>query len=246
MDAGFKETLGQALEIFIALLSEEEVSKSKNKELYDKYIYHTDVEETLHFITDKLDMELYRYNEKLYLCPSVENTVFGYTNEELKRKIPRITRNDELYLCYFIIMTVITMFYKESGMDTPIAYIKFGDLVEMVTAKFEAMINTEDLEKISEEKAFNFAEIAKVWLRLPDAREDMTLGGKNDKISFVKNVCNFLRDEKLIVIDEDRNVLFPTDRFKAIIYNYFEDRDNKNDIFQFVYGLGGEPNASYQ
>ena len=245
MDIDFKETLEQALALFKALLSGEEVSKNKNKELYDQYIYHTDVEEVLQFMMDKLDLGLYRYNEKLYLCPSVENNIFGYTNEELKRKIPRIIRNDELYLCYFIIMTVITMYYKESAMDTPIAYIKFGDLVEAVTGKFESMITIQDIEKISEEKAFNFAEIAKVWQRLPDAREDFVTGGKNDKISFIRNVCNFLRDEKLVIIDEDRNVLFPTDRFKAIIYNYFEDRENKNDIFQFVYQLGGEQNASY-
>lgn len=245
MDLNQKEILGQALDIFKAMLSGEEVSKNKNKDLYDKYIYHTDVEETLLFIAGHLDMGLYRYNEKLYICPSVENTIFGYTNEELKRKIPRILRNDELYLCYFVIMIVITMFYKESAMDTPISYIKFGDLIEAVTGKFEALIDIEDLEKVSEEIAFNFAEIAKVWQRLPDARQDLAIGGKNDKISFVRNVCNFLRDENLIMIDEDRNVLFPTDRFKAIIYNYFEDRENKNDIFQFVYQLGGEHNASY-
>jgi len=245
MDAGYKETLGLALDIFNTLLAGEEVSKNKNKDLYDRYIYNADVEDILQFIIEKLDMEIYRYNEKLYLCPCVENKVFGYNNEELRRKIPRITRNDELYLCYFIIMTVITMFYKESGMDTPISYIKFGDLVAEVTNKFEVLISIEDLEKVSEEKSFNFAEIAKVWIRLQDAREDMVTGGKNDKVSFIKNVCSFLRDEKLIIIDEDRNSIFPTDRFKAIIYNYFEDRDNKNDIFEFVYGLGGDDNAAY-
>lgn len=245
MNLNDKETLGQSLDILRALLAGEEVSKNRNKDLYDKFIYHTDVEETLLFIAERLDMELYRYNEKLFLCPSVENDIFGYTNEELKRKIPRILRNDELYLCYFIIMTLITMFYKESAMDTPISYVKFGDLIESVTGKFDAMIGIENLESISEEKAFNFAEIAKVWQRLPDARPDLVAGGKNDKISFVRNVCNFIRDENLIMIDEERNVLFPTDRLKAVIYNYFEDRENKNDIIQFVYELGGEQNASH-
>ena len=74
---------------------------------------------------------------------------------------------------------------------------------------------------------------------LPDAREDMQQRGKNDKVSFVRNICNFLQEENLIVLDNDRNLIFPTDRFKAIIYYYYEDRDNKNDILRFVNELEG-------
>ncbi len=244
MELEVKQAFESALEIFKTLLASEEVSKSKNKDLYDKYIYDTDVEEALDILTKGLELELYRYNEKLLMCPMVDNRIFGYSNEELKRKIPRINKNDELYLCYFIIMTLITMFYKESAMDTPISYVKFADLVNEVGNKFEALVGVEDIERLSQENSFNFAEVAKVWIKLQDAREYM-FAGKNDKVSFVKNVCSFLKDEKLVMMDEDRNSIFPTDRFKAIIYNFFEDRDNKNDLLEFIYGLGGERDASY-
>lgn len=239
MNTAFKDTLETTLELFNLLLAGEEISRSKNKELYEKFVYDTDVEELLVFIAEKNGLQIYRYNERLFICPGVENKVFGYTNDELKKRIPYISRNDELYLGYFIIMTLITMFYKESGMDTPINYVKYADLITEVSGKFEALIKLEDLEKISKDNQFNFADICKVWQKLPDAREDQP-GGKNDKVAFVKNICQFLQEEELIKIDEERKLIFPLDRFKAIVYNFFEEKENKNVLFDFVYHLGGD------
>ena len=90
-------------------------------------------------------------------------------------------------------MTLITMFYKESAIDTPINYVRFSALVEEVSNRFEALISIEDLEAVSNEYQFNFSDICKVWMLLPDAREDMQQRGKNDKVSFVRNICNFCR-----------------------------------------------------
>jgi hypothetical protein len=244
MNAGIREILDSSFEIFNALLEGQDVGQAKNRELYERYRYNPDIEEMVQYIADKMGMELYHYNEKLFLSPGTGNRLFGYSNDDLKRRIPYITRNDELYLCYFIIMVLITMFYKESGIDTPINYVRFSSLVEEVSNRFEALINIEDVETLSHEYQFNFADICKVWTTLPDAREDAQLGiqqrGKNDKISFTRNVCYFLQDEGLAVLDNDRNLIFPNDRFKAIIYYYYEDRDNKNDILGFVNGLEGE------
>jgi len=242
MDSAQKETLELALEIFNALLMGEEVSRSYNKNLYESFLYNVDIEETVLFIAEKFDMELYRYNDKLYLCPGVKNQLFGYTNEELRKKIARVNKNsnDELYLCYFIIMVIITMFYKESNMDTYVNYIKLADLIEEVSSKFDALINMEDLEQAGEEYSYDFPRIARAWMTLKDGREEIGLGGKNDKVSFVRMVCQFLQEEKLLTFDGDRNLYFPTDRFKAIIYNYFENRENKNDLYEFVYRLGRE------
>lgn len=238
MNAGIRDILDSSFDIFNALLEGQDVGQVKNRDLYERYRYNPDIEEMVQYIAGKMGMELYNYNEKLFLSPGTGNRLFGYSNDDLKRKIPYITRNDELFLGYFIIMTFITMFYKESGIDTPINYIRFSNLVEEVTNRFEALINMEDVEAVSHEYQFNFADICKVWMVLPDAREDAQLGvqqrGKNDKISFVRNICYFLQEEDLVVLDNDRNLVFPTDRFKAIIYFYYEDRDNKNDILTFV------------
>ena len=234
MNAGIREILDNAFEIYSALLEGQDMGKAKNREMYERYLYNPDIEEMVQYMAGRMGLKLYHYNEKLFMSSGVGNRIFGYTNDELKRRIAYINRNDELYLGYFIIMTLITMFYKESGIDTPINYVGFSALVEEIANRFEALVKVEDIESTSREYQFNFSDICKVWLRLVDAREDIAQRGKNDKVSFVRNICYFLQEEELVVLDNDRNLIFPTDRFKAIIYFYYEDRDNKNDILKFV------------
>lgn len=230
------DVLDDALAILKALLQGEEISKTKNVNLYEKYRYSTDVEDMLYHIADKLELKIYPGNDKLFICPEVGSRLFGWTNEELKSKISYITTNSELYTGYFIIMTLITMFYREAYPDTPVAYVKISDLVETVSKRFETLISLENLEEVSEENQFDFAEICRVWQRLPDAREGVT-GGKNDKIAFVEIICKFLRDEGLIVLDMNQRIIYPTERFKTIIWNYYEDRDNRRDLLSFVNSL---------
>lgn len=227
-----------SLDIFNLLLSDQEVSKNKNKQYYEDYRYNLDVENFLDFFLTKLDLEICDYKDKLHIYPKAGNIVFGYTNEELRNKIPYIGNNTELYLCYFIIINFIIMFYKESNVDTLKEFVKFEELVDEVKKKFTALFQLEDLEKVSEEKAFNFEAIAKYWRSLPDAREHIKSSGKKDKISFVRRVCDFLEGENLIIFYRDRNAIYPSDRFKAIINKYFRDKDNKNTILKFIKELG--------
>ena len=164
------EILDDALDILKALLQGEEVSRNKNSLLYEKFRYSTDVEEMLNHIAHKLELRVYSGNDRLFICPEAGSRLFGWSNEELKSRIPYITTNSELFTGYFIIMTLITMFYKEAYPDTPIAYIKLSDLIQAVSVRFENLLKTEDLEKVIQDYHFDFAEICRVWQRLPDAR----------------------------------------------------------------------------
>ena len=230
------DVLDDALDILKALLQGEEVSKSKNQHLYEKYRYRTDVEELLYHVAAKLDLKVYTGNNRLFICPDVGSTLFGWTNEELRNEISYISTNSELFTCYFIIMTLVTLFYREAYPDTPVAYIKLGDLVDNVSKRLDSLQQMGDLEEVSRDNQYDFAEICKVWQRLPDAREEVS-GGKNDKVAFVENTCRFLQREKLIILDTDPGIIYPTDRFKSIIWNYFEDRDNRKDVLSFIKGL---------
>lgn len=236
MISGTTEVLDDALDILKALLQGEEVSRSKNALLFEKYRYSTDVEEMLFHIAGKLELRVYSGNDRLFICPEAGSRLFGWTNEELRDKISYIYTNSELFTGYFIIMTVITMFYREAYPDTPVAYIKINDLVESVSKRFETLLKMEDLETVSQENQFDFAEICRVWQRLPDAREWVS-GGKNDKIAFVENICRFLHSEKLIVLDMNQRIIYPTERFKTIIWHYYEERDNRKDLLSFVKSL---------
>ena len=236
MISGTLEVLDNALDILKALLQGEEVSKEKNALLYERYRYSTDIEEMLIHIAAKLELRIYPGNDKLFICPEVGSRLFGWSNEELRARIPYISNNSELFTGYFVIMTIVTMFYKEAYPDTPLAYIKMNDILESVSKRFENLLSMQDLETISEEKQFDFMNIYKVWQKLPDAREDVS-GGKNDKVAFIEVICKFLSNEKLVVLDTNQRIIYPTERFKTIIWNYYEDIDNRKDLLSFIRSL---------
>lgn len=236
MNRGLMEILDDALAILKALLQGEEVSKNSNVYLFNKYRHSTDVEDMLVHIAAKLELRVYSGNDKLFVCPQVGSRLFGWSNEELRNRISYIANNSELFTGYFIIMTLITMFYREAYPDTPVVYIKMSDLVDNVNRRVDILQEMDNLETVSQENQFDFADLCRVWQRLPDAREGVA-GGKNDKVAFVENICKFLHSEKLIVLDNQQHIIYPSQRFKTIIWNYYEERDNRRDLLSFINDL---------
>lgn len=236
MNRGLMEILDDALAILKVLLQGEEVSKNSNVYLFNKYRHSTDVEDMLVHIAAKLELRVYCGNDKLFVCPQVGSRLFGWSNEELRNRISYIANNSELFTGYFIIMTLITMFYREAYPDTPVVYIKMSDLVDNVNRRVDILQEMDNLETVSQENQFDFADLCRVWQRLPDAREGVA-GGKNDKVAFVENICKFLHSEKLIVLDNQQHIIYPSQRFKTIIWNYYEERDNRRDLLSFINDL---------
>ena len=229
------ENLDVALEIINTLIQNKEISKGKNVSLYQKYVNSSDIGNLADKIAEKMGFDIYRMDNTLNLCVMLDNKIFGYTNEELKKKIKMINKNEEIYLMYFIILTILTCFYRESGLNSPRSYLNLSELLETIEIKFQSLVK-EDIEKTSRENEYNFVDIKNVWERLQDAREDIAVGGKNDKISFVKLVLHFLEEEKLINFNEERQIISITKRFKAIVYFYFENnKENKNKLLEYVY-----------
>lgn len=240
-----EDNMDIALDIINVLMQNKEIKKEENPTLYQSYVNNGEIENLTNKIAKKMGFEIYRLDNTLNLCVMLDNKVFGYTNEELKRKVKMLNKNEDIYLMYFIILTIITCFYRESGLNSPRSYLGLDELLETIKIKFESLIK-EDIEQISKEKEYNFRDIKKVWERLADAREDIASGGKNDKISFVKLVLNFMQEENLIFFDEERQIISITTRLKAIVYYYFEySKENKNQLLEYVYELGGSENAAY-
>ena len=132
MNRATMETLDDALAILKALLQGEEVGKGSNAYLFNKYRHSTEVEDMLFHIAGKLELRIYSSQERLFICPEVGSRLFGWSNEELRSRDRYISTNSEPFTGYFIIRTLITMFYREAYPDTPVAYIKMSDLVENV------------------------------------------------------------------------------------------------------------------
>ncbi len=239
-----REVLEYSLEIVYKLVAGEDVSEFKNKELFYKYA-NDEVEDCIDLICSKFSLSIFKTmdGKALVLTPGIENKAFGYNNEELRRKL--WGNNEKLYIAYFIIMVIITMFYKESAMDSSVPFIYIKDVIDEVDKKFNALIEREDLEEVSREYSYNFAALAKSWHKMMVKKDEEDLGnlGFKDKISAVSTVCRFLNNEGLILIEAYRGEgggIVPTERFKSIIYNFFEDRGNKSQILEFTRQLGDE------
>lgn len=236
------ENLSYATRILGELLSGNPVGKNSNKELYDLYINDTEVENLLTTISKELFIEIYDYEEELFLSPGVNNRVFGYSNDEIKKKMRYGFDNSEMYLAYFVMMVIITMFYKESDYDTHVKRIRIEDILLRVSEKMDALKNLENLSEISTEMSYNFEEIVSKWESLSTAQMvfdeagnmEFSDKGKNSKYPFINAVCDFMEKEDLIKKDENMKSILPQKRFKAIVYCYFQDKDCRNELYDFI------------
>ena len=109
--------LNKALDIVSKLITGEEVGRKSNTMLYEEYCNNSEVYDIITETCKALNLNLYEYNDTLFISAGMKNRVFGYSNEELKR-LMGLRVNKELFMVYFIIYNIITEFYKDSSSAT--------------------------------------------------------------------------------------------------------------------------------
>ena len=63
------------------------------------YVGNDEVESLCDMIAEKMGFNIYRLDNTLNLCVMIENKVFGYSNEDLKKKIKILNKRKELHYC---------------------------------------------------------------------------------------------------------------------------------------------------
>lgn len=222
-----ERNLEKALEIAAALIRGEQVGASKdNVALYEEYSSNSQVYDALRLILKKFNLELYEYNNALFVSANEDNrgesaSGFGFTNEELRRELG-VRVNKELFLCYLIIYCTMTEFYKTSGSYT---YTEFVRREEIIKAVDNALVNVVDhsvgivLDEVEEN---SFKTLALLWDELPVTSTDDAMGqraARNSRTGYVKLTFNFLVAQGFFVENQDK--YYPTDRFKAMAENYY-------------------------
>lgn len=238
---GIDKSLDLALDIFKILISGGEVTKYKNSHIYNEI--NGEVEEYLEYVAGKFQCEVYRFEGGIYLTPTVDNKLFGYSASNL-RNISFIKDSEDVYLFNFIVATIMTAFYKSTRASRFVDYIKISYLTELINTKFEALINREDLEKVDKEYSYNFTAIARKWNKLKDINDLKNSKNRSAKEGIVYNVCYFMQQNSLLIIDKNTEIIACTNRFKAIMENYFEIKENKNKIFEFIEKLNAKDNLN--
>ena len=143
-----------SLEIFSYLIRGIKVNNKVNKDLYKTLLTNSLVNEELHEIVDMHDLELYITDkEGAFVVAKANNKVFGYSNEELRNKLG-IKSNKELYLCYFIIYSVISSFYIQTNYRTQVEYVTSMSLLNTVEKRLSAIANNKTSLDSSEDHSF--------------------------------------------------------------------------------------------
>ena len=239
-----KRNLEKALDIVSALLLGEQVSAGgNNAALYEEYSRNSEVYDILTGIFKRMDISLYEYNNSLFISAGTNNRVFGFSNEELKRQMG-LRLNKELFLVYFIIYCVITEFFHDSQSSTYLESVRTEDVIKSVNAAVSGIVDHSAGIVSQEADADSFKAMALLWDELPDVSVEDRNGNRaarNSHTGFVKLTFNFLVSQGLFTELADR--FYPTDRFKAIATNYFEE--NRGRMYDMMKNEAkGEDNAA--
>ena len=215
----------KALDIYSRLITGEDISRSdkKNGYLYEEYYQNAEVYELVSEILKRLNLNIYEYNESLYLTAGEGNRVFGYSNDELKRLIG-LRYNKELYLCYYIMYNVLLSFYKDSASYQFKEYVKLEDIIEETSKSLDVILKDLSVYAMEDIEEQSFKAIALLWDELPMVTgedKDMVRASRGSKSGITKLTFNFLVSQKLFIELEER--YYPTDRMKALVENYFEE-----------------------
>ena len=233
-------SLDKALDIYSALITGKDVSRSNpdTRDLYEEYYSNSAVYDIVTKLMKKLNLNIYEYNDSIYLTAGEGNRVFGYTNDDMKRQLG-LRLNKELYMVYFIMYNALLLFYQDSASYQVKEYVKLEDIMEQVTTYLSAITSDLSVYSMDELEEESFKTIALLWDELPVVTsddKDKNRASRASKTGYVKLTFNLLAEQKLFVTVEDR--YYPTDRFKAIVENYFEEYKGK--IYR---ALGGEADA---
>ncbi|MGN0375184.1 MAG: DUF6063 family protein [Butyrivibrio sp.] len=229
----------KALDIVSALIMGEKVcAEGSSAMLYEEYSHNSEVYDITMKIFKKLDIHLYEYNNSLFISAGNNNRIFGYTNEELKR-IMGLKLNKELFMVYLIIFNIITEFYRDSASSTYLEYIRIEDVIRRTDAVLAGLIDNSAGIVMEEAEEESFKALALLWDELLAVSSEDVNGiraARNSKSGYVKTTFNFLVSQNLFTEAGER--YFPTDRFKAIAENYFEN--NRGRLYDILNGNPGE------
>lgn len=218
-----ERNLDRALDIVSKLINGEDVSKQSNIALYEEYNSNSEVYSMVHSIFKKMNLDIYEFQYALYVSPGENNRIFGYTNEEL-RKLLGLKVNKELFLCYYIIYNIIMQFYTDTTTFNYVEFVKLEDIIATVDGSVSSIVDLSAGLILDEVEENSFKQIALMWhdlqaMSVEDSNE--VRAARNSKSGYVKIVCNFLEEQKLLTQVEGR--YYPTNRFRALIENYFDN-----------------------
>lgn len=224
------ESTQKSMMIIKELLIGNEVSDLKNRDIKEIYKLESSVANEIDEILDIFDLDMFEGQEgELFIVPRVENIIFGYKNEEMRNML-KVETNLELYLSYFIIYCLMTMFYKDTTGRTGREFLSVDDLCEEVNLKLELLKSSLEDEKISVSELDNpegCQALIDYWFnKTPDTNLNSATVNEKDyksksKIGYCNRVLLFFENQNLLFFDKMTYKYSPKDKFKTVVIHAY-------------------------
>ena len=234
-----QETLKIAIDMLSQIINKKgDFSFDKSEQSWFlKHEHESEIMEAFSFLAEEMGLIVCERNDVIYLSPGVNNSIFSMTNEEIRDRLGKRFTNIDMYASFFIMHVIISEFYRESLPDTHLVFLSTSDLLDAVDEKINAMSDLLHLDEVSEDLKFNFVEIRDLWQGLQSVQrrrenDEFVQKGKSSKLALINTTLNFMREEGLIAVSND--VIYLTDRFKAIIDRAYRHKDVHFGITEFI------------
>lgn len=230
------ETVETALKIFLELARLGQLHQEDYPEMVQAYKTDQEVQGLFTNIIEPLaDVKVLESLYVLYLSPNVDNRFFGYTNEELRDKM-KFATNRELYLAFFVILSLLAMFYGEDSLsEVSRSYVTVSDLEQFVSTRLQDLETNPDLTDLEKELEVNLQSSMELWQDMPEYDPDLKALRRSTKnrISFILKVAMFLEAEGLAHVEQDRE-LYATEKTEQMVRKYYSDRGRQEKLLTLL------------
>ncbi|KUO74896.1 MAG: hypothetical protein APF81_23415 [Desulfosporosinus sp. BRH_c37] len=230
------DTVETALKIFLELVRLGQLHQEDYPEMVQAYKTDQEVQGLFTNIIEPLaDVKVLESLYVLYLSPNVDNRCFGYSNEELRDKM-KLSTNRELYLAYFVILSLLAMFYGEDSLsEVSRSYVTVSDLEQFVSNRLQDLKTNPELPEVEKELEINLLSSVELWQDMPEYDPDLKSLRRSTKnrISFILKVAKFLEAEGLAHVEQDRE-LYATEKTEQMVRKYYSDRGRQEKLLTLL------------
>lgn len=244
------ETTASAMKIIAELIKGKNINDKDNEELLKQYELNSEVAANVDELLEFFSCSAYQGNDRgLFISPSIDNQYFGFSNAELKKELT-VDSNAQLYMCYFIMATSVTMYFKDdSGIESK-DYLSTIDIVDEVTKRIERLKENLDTNSFSKELLENeegYHKLIDTWerdftdtLNIKISKEITKNKQGKSKIAVTNRVLDFMARQGLVKYEDNFNAYFREERLKTIIYQAYKD----SKYLSFIGSLYAEESIS--
>ncbi len=230
-----QKTVETSLELLKELLEKPVVDRENNEALVNKIRFDQDVINLWKEVIEPVfEVKLISLTDKFYLTAGLAGGIFAYSNEEMRRQLG-VETNKELYLCSFIVLTMLAAFYDSEDSTAPSREsIILSDLQNLVSENLLELASDDYVEAMEDETRVNLKEPAELWLDLPYQKSDVEQHRRSkSQLSYLLKTMDFLQRHGLVRLIRDRQV-FPEERLHNLVNHYYNNMDHKNEILELL------------